>query len=48
MASANRPRVSSRPSTAMTSKIGGEAVLPESAARKGCASAPSFRPEASA
>ena len=47
-ASARRARLSSRPSTAMTSKIGGEAVLPVSAARKGCAAWPNFSPCASA
>ena len=36
------PSTSSRPSTAITSKIPGDAVAPVSAARSGCASWPSF------
>src|SRR5262249_20049246 len=43
-ASLSRASVSSRPSTLMISKSGGETVLPVSAARTGCATAPSFAP----
>ena len=46
--SLSRARLSSRPSATSTSKIGGEAALPVSAARSGCATLPSFRPSASA
>ena len=38
------PKVSSRPSTSMTSKMPGEASEPVSAARNGCATAPSLTP----
>ena len=43
-----RARLSSRPSATSTSKIGGDAALPVSAARSGCATLPSFTPSASA
>ena len=43
-ASAIRARLSSRPSTSMTSNRPGEASEPVSAARSGCAIAPSFSP----
>ncbi len=42
--SASRARLSSRPSTASTSKTGGRSQSPVSAARNGCATLPSFRP----
>lgn len=47
-ASAMRAKVSSRPRTAITSKMPGDAVEPTSAARSGCATAPSFSSCASA
>ena len=43
-----RARLSSRPSTARTSKMGGETARPVRAARKGWAMAPSFTPADSA
>ena len=45
---AMRARLSSRPSTASTSKTPGEVLLPVSAARSGWATAPSFWPPAGA
>ena len=46
--SCSRPRLSFFPSTASTSKIGGEVVRPVSAARSGCATLPSLSPLRSA
>src|SRR5262252_8574905 len=46
--SCSRPRLSFFPSTANTSKIGGEVVRPVSAARNGCATFPSLSPLRSA
>src|SRR4029078_2666603 len=46
--SRSRARLSSRPSTARTSNIGGDVVRPVRAARRGCAMAPSLRPARSA
>jgi len=46
--SCSRPRLSLFPSTANTSKIGGEVVRPVSAARNGCATFPSLSPLRSA
>src|SRR4249920_709146 len=46
--SRSRARLSSRPRTASTSNIGGDVVRPVSAARNGCAIAPSLRPARSA
>src|SRR5262249_2600035 len=43
-APASRASVSSRPSTCITSKIGGETVLPASTARSGCATTLRSRP----
>ena len=43
-----RVNASSRPRTAATSKMGGEAVRPVNAARKGWAMSPSFKPSFSA
>src|SRR5271163_736269 len=46
--SASRARLSALPSTVSTSKMPGEVVRPVSAARNGCATAPSFAPRPSA